>query len=125
MAQLISDGQVAWSFSHPNASLSTEPGPRLWMKTSALASSAHMSLVPAGVLRSISTLRHVRQHQVVVDRRDFVEACLAELALDVVLGGKAIAAVGIDARVGGFPGRVGGKQLCHVRLGPTWLACVK
>ena len=46
-----------------------------------------------------------------------VQARLAELALDVVLGGEAEAAVRVEARVGRLPGGLGGEQLGHVRLG--------
>jgi hypothetical protein len=51
------------------------------------------------------------------DGGDEVEAGLAELALDVVLGGEAEAAVGLDADVGGFPGGLGAEVLGHVGLG--------
>ena len=50
-------------------------------------------------------LADVGEHQVVVDRRDLVQPRLAELALDVVLAGEAVAAVGVQAGVGRLPGR--------------------
>src|ERR1700722_2524864 len=54
------------------------------------------------------------QDQVGRDRRHLVEPRFAELALDVVLLGKAEAAMGLHARFAGGPGCVGGQELRHV-----------
>src|SRR5262245_1712366 len=64
-----------------------------------------------------NVLGEVGQDQVGRDRRGLIEPRLAELALDVELLGKAEAAVGLQAHVGGRPGGVGGKELGHVGLG--------
>ena len=48
-------------------------------------------------------LGKVRQHQIVADRRDLIQARLAELALHIVLVDKAIAAVGVETGVRGGP----------------------
>src|SRR5262249_39765678 len=52
-------------------------------------------------------LSDVGQHQIVSDRRCLVEPRLAEFTLDVVLGGKAVAAMTIETGIGRFPGRLG------------------
>ena len=57
-------------------------------------------------------LGEVGEDKVSGDGRDLVEPCLAELALDIVLGGEAKAAVRLEADVGRFPRSVGGEQLC-------------
>jgi hypothetical protein len=49
-------------------------------------------------------LAEMRQDQVGRYRRHLVEPGFAELALDVVFGGEAEAAVGLQADVGGLPG---------------------
>ncbi len=67
-------------------------------------------------------LGDVREHEVGGDRRDLIEARLAELALDVVLLREREAAVGLHAHVGGLPRRLGGELLRHVRLGAARLA---
>src|SRR5690606_21714054 len=59
-------------------------------------------------------LRHIRQNQVGGDRRHLVQTGLAELALDIVFAGKAETAVGLQAGVGRFPGRLGRQVLGHV-----------
>src|SRR5579864_4695954 len=70
-------------------------------------------------------LADVGQHEVVVDRRDAIEPRLAELALDVELDGEAVAAVGIQAGVGGVPGGLRGQQLGHVGFGAAALGGVE
>ena len=57
------------------------------------------------------------KHEVGRDRRHLVEPRLAELALDVVFLGKAEAAMGLDAGIGRFPGRIRRQHLGHVGLG--------
>jgi hypothetical protein len=44
-------------------------------------------------------LSEIGENEVVRDRRNRVEPCLAELALDVVLDGEAVAAVCVEAGV--------------------------
>src|SRR6266540_2556723 len=67
----------------------------------------------------------VCHHQVVVDGRGLVEARLAELALDVVLLGEAVAAVGVDAGIGRVPCRLRRQVLGHVGLGTAGQAGVE
>src|SRR3954449_8024701 len=87
---------------------------RCWRR----ASKSFMSVAPR---HAQDVLAHVRLDQVVRDRRDLVEARLAELALDVVLRGEAEAAVRVDADVGRLPGGLGGEVLGHVGLGAARL----
>src|SRR5688500_10848907 len=69
-------------------------------------------------------LAYVTQYQVVRDGCNQIESCLAEFALEAVLGSEAVAAEGIHGGVGGFPGRLRCGQLAHVRLRRTWLVGV-
>src|SRR3546814_9285968 len=59
------------------------------------------------------------------DRRHLIEPRLAILALDVVLLGKAEAAVGLQAGLGRRPGRLRGQHLGHVGLLAAALAGVE
>src|SRR3954451_5416076 len=52
-----------------------------------------------GAWHTEDVLSDIRLHEVVGDRRDLVEPCLAELALDVVLVREAEAPVRVEARV--------------------------
>ena len=61
-------------------------------------------------------LRNVGQDQIRRDRSDLIQTRFAELAFDVVLGGKAEAAVKLQARVGRFPRSLGGEIFRHVRF---------
>src|SRR2546426_5097053 len=61
-------------------------------------------------------LRQVRKDEIGRDRRHQVQARLAEFSLDVVLGGEAEAAVGLQAHVRRLPGRLRGEVFGHVRL---------
>ena len=72
--------------------------------------------------KSEHVLGEIGQDQVGRDRRHVIEPRLAELALDVELLGKAEAAMGLHAHVGGGPGRLGGEQLGHVGLCAAVLA---
>src|SRR5581483_294614 len=67
-------------------------------------------------------LADVGEHQVVRDGRHGEQPRLAELALHVILGREAIAAVGVEAGVRRLPRRLGGEQLRQVRLGAAALA---
>ena len=67
----------------------------------------------------------VGEDEVVRHRGNAVEAGLTELALDVVLGVEAVAAVGVDAGVGGGPARLGGQVLGQVGVGAGRLASVE
>src|SRR6185503_3818866 len=58
------------------------------------------------------------------DRRDAPNQRLAQVALDVVLGGVAIAAVGHDRLLAGVEARLAGQILGRVRLGAAGLAGV-
>src|SRR6266508_5779636 len=69
--------------------------------------------------------REVGQHQIVVDRRDLVEPRLAELALDIIFVDKAVAAMGVEAGIGGRPTCLRREQLGHVGLGAALLALVE
>src|SRR5678815_1152021 len=67
-----------------------------------MRSTASSVIVPSdhplvGARHAEHVLAHVRGHEIVVDGRGPVEAGLAELALDVVLLGEAVAAVAVDA----------------------------
>src|SRR3954467_11755775 len=62
-------------------------------------------------------LGEVGEDEVGGDRRDEVQPCLAELALDVVLGGEAEAPVRLQADVRRLPGGLGGEVLRHVGFG--------
>src|SRR3546814_11423237 len=59
----------------------------------------------------------VAQDQIGADRRDLIEARLAELALDVIFIGETETAVRLDAHVGGVPARLRREHLGHIRLG--------
>ena len=61
-------------------------------------------------------LSYVREDEVGGDGRHLVEPGLAELALDVVLSVKAVAAEGLHSGVGRLPGSVGGEQQGHIGL---------
>src|ERR671930_1517663 len=65
-------------------------------------------------------LSNVRQHKVIIDGRCLVQTCFTEFALDVVLGGKAVATVAIETGIGRLPGCFSAEVLGHIRLGPTW-----
>src|SRR3546814_11704995 len=67
-------------------------------------------------------LGDIGQNHVRADRRHLIEARLAELAFDVVLGGEAETAVGLDARLARSPARLGGEHLGHIRLVPAIVA---
>src|SRR5688572_24906788 len=69
-----------------------------------------------GARQAEQVLADVAEDEVGGDRRDLVQAGLAELALDVVLVREAEAAVQLDAGVGRLPARLGGEVLRHVRL---------
>src|SRR4051794_17581988 len=56
-------------------------------------------------------LAEVGQDEVVGHRRGLVDAGLAQLALHVVAAQEAVAAMGVQARVGRLPRRLGGQQL--------------
>src|SRR5437773_12054902 len=70
-------------------------------------------------------LAEVSQDEVVVYWRDGIEAGFAELALDVVLDGEAIATVYGQTDVSRLPGRLGRQQLSHVGLRAALLAAVE
>src|SRR5262249_58440191 len=65
------------------------------------------------------------EDEVVVDRRRLVEAALAELPLDVVFLGIAVATVTVDARVASLPRRLGAEVLRHVGLAAARLPGVE
>src|SRR5712691_7578257 len=69
-------------------------------------------------------LGEVAQHEVGRDRRDLVQARLAELALDVVLLGEAEAAVGLQAHVARLPRGFRSELLRHVRFGAAGQALI-
>src|SRR3712207_1450946 len=70
-------------------------------------------------------LGYVGEDEVGGDGGHLEEPGLAELALDVVLGVVAVAAVGLHRDVGRLPRGVGGEELGHVRLGPAGLSPVE
>jgi hypothetical protein len=59
------------------------------------------------------------------DRRDLIQARFAELALHVILGGKAESAVELEARIRRFPRSFGGQEQRHVGFGATPLLRIK
>ncbi len=69
--------------------------------------------------------RHMAEDQVGRDRRHLIEPRLAELALDIEFLGKAEAAMGLDAHVGGKPGGFRGQQLGHVGFAAAGLAGIE
>src|SRR5688500_5334078 len=62
-------------------------------------------------------LAEIREDQIRGDRRHLIEACFPELALDVVLRGKAEAAERLQAGVRRFPRGVGSEELGQVGFG--------
>src|ERR1700728_3338608 len=70
-------------------------------------------------------VRDLREHDVVADRGDCGQPCLAEPPLDAVLLGHAVAAEGVHGRVGGGPQRLRGKQLAGVHLEGRVLALLE
>src|SRR6266550_1204316 len=78
-----------------------------------------------GARQAENVLADVREYQVVRHRRDRVEARLAEFSLDVVLFGEPEAAERVEACVRRLPGRLGGEELRHVRLGAARLLLVE
>src|SRR6266849_5213246 len=66
-------------------------------------------------------LSNVRQHKVIIYRRCLVQTRFTEFPLDVVLGGKAVAAVAIETGIGCLPGCFSTEVFGHIRLGPAWL----
>src|SRR4051812_48508218 len=77
---------------------------------------AAKSVMSVGARQAEHVLGQVGENQVRRDRRDLIEARLAELALDVVLLGEAEAAMGLDAGIGRLERGVGGEHLGHVGL---------
>ena len=70
-------------------------------------------------------LGHVGEDEVRRDGRDLIQTRLAELALDVVLGGEAEAAEGLERSVARLPRRVGREELREVRVGGAGLSAVE
>src|SRR5687767_15812116 len=92
-------------------------GPAVRSVTSAPAFWSGLAAPSVGLRQTEDVLRDVGEHEVVVDRRDLVQARLAELALDVVLGREAEATVGVQTHVRRLPRGLRCEQLGHVRLG--------
>src|SRR2546421_10130809 len=82
-------------------------------------------MVSEGARKPEHVLREVGEDEIGGDRRHLVQARLAELALDVVLGGESESAVGLQTHVGGFPRGLGGKVLRHVGLCTAGLVLVE
>src|SRR6266700_5147311 len=70
-------------------------------------------------------LGDIGQDQVRRDRGNLIQSGLTELALNVVVSGQAVAAIGLNCDVGGLPRGIGSQQLGHVGFGPTWLTSIK
>src|SRR5215210_1514592 len=70
-------------------------------------------------------LGDVGEDEVRRDRGYLIEACLPELALDVVLGVEAVAPKGLHRDVGRLPTCIRCQKLRHVRLRPARLARIK
>ena len=64
-------------------------------------------------------LGHIRQDQVGGDGRHLIQTGLAELALDVVFIGKAEAAVGLQAGVGGLQLALAARYLAILAAAPA------
>src|SRR5215210_1490815 len=78
-----------------------------------------------GPWKAEDVLGDVGEDQVRRDWGDLEEPGLAELALDVVLGVVAVAAVGLHRDVPRLPGRLRGQHQGHVRLGPGRFASLE
>src|SRR5690348_16524106 len=72
-----------------------------------------------GTRQSEDVLAQERQDHVVVDGRDLVDTGLAELAFDVVFVDEPIAAMDVEADVGGLPTGLGGDEFGGVGLRAT------
>jgi len=56
------------------------------------------------------------QDQIGRYRRRLIKARLPELALDIIFFGETKAAIGLQSRIGGVPGRLRSQQFRHVGL---------
>src|SRR5437588_6667766 len=100
------------------ASLNHNSRPLAIYLTCASIDAHRSSIAPLeGARQAEHVLGEVGEDQVGGDRRHQVEPVLAELALDVVLGGEAEAAMRLQADVRCLPGSLGGEVLRHVGLG--------
>src|SRR5881392_1791332 len=70
-------------------------------------------------------LPNVRQHQVIIDGRCLVQTGFTEFSLDVILGGKAVAAVAIETSISCLPGCFSTEVFGHIRLGPAWFPSIE
>src|SRR5882724_7393934 len=61
-------------------------------------------------------LRNIRENEIGRDRGYLVQACLPELALDIVFAGETESAVSLEAYIRRLPGRLGRQVLRHVGL---------
>ena len=70
-------------------------------------------------------LPQIRQDQIIAYGRDGKQPCLAKFPFHIVLGRKTITAVGRKTSVGCFPGRLRGKQFCHIRFSAAFFLAVE
>src|SRR5687767_10925672 len=70
-------------------------------------------------------LANVRQDQIRRDRRDLIQACLAEFPFHVVIGGKSKTAERLQTHVRRLPRGIGGEQLRQVGFGTGRTALVE
>src|SRR4051812_33932050 len=86
--------------------------------TTVIPTSGRLMSLPLsiGLRQTEDVLGHVAEDHVGGDGRYLVQTCLTELALDVVLAGKAESPMGLQAGIGGFPAGLGGQMLGHVGL---------
>src|SRR2546430_15607816 len=77
-------------------------------------------LVSVGPWHTQHMLSHVCQHQIIIYGRCLVQTCFTEFSLNVILSGKAVAAVAIETSIGCLPGCFSTEVFGHIRLGPAW-----
>ena len=70
-------------------------------------------------------LGDVGEDEVGRDRRDLIEAGFTEFAFDIVFAREAETAMELQASIGRFPRRLGGKVLRHVGLSGTIFAGIE
>src|SRR5712691_6909366 len=100
----------------------TVPPGRKWPAFRQMESPRPSASIRARQLKHV--LGEVAQDEIGRDRRDLVQARLAELALDVVLLGEAESAVGLQAHVARLPRGFRRELLRHVRFRTTGLVAL-
>lgn len=70
-------------------------------------------------------LGDIGEDQVRRDRGYLIQSGLAELALNAIVSGQAVATIRLHGDVGGLPRGIGSQEFRHVGFGPTWLTSIK